>query len=90
MERPFIKRLLLENLDLFETRPPRIRYCHGSWQDKLDSMQKHSIEFFKGVPTHDHLKEWFGDQQGGILVMDELMPEGGDHLESVHSVFPSS
>lgn len=24
-------------------RPPRIRYCYGSWQDKLDSMQKHSI-----------------------------------------------
>lgn len=43
VERPFIKRLLLENLDLFETRPPRICYCYGSWQDKLDSMQKHSI-----------------------------------------------
>ena len=34
-------------------------------------MQKHGVEF-------DHLKEWFGDQQGGILVLDDLMSEGGD------------
>ena len=74
----FIKRLLLENLELFETRPPRVRYCYGSWQDKSNSMQKHGVEFFEGVPTHDHLKEWFGYQQGGILVMDDLMSEGGD------------
>ena len=77
----FIKRLLLENLDLLETRPPRVRYCNGSWQDKFDSMQKHGVEFFEGVPTQDHLKEWFGDQQRGILVLDDLMSEGGDHKD---------
>ena len=60
-----------------ETRPPRVRYCYGSWQDKVDSMQ-HGVEFFQGVPTQDHLKEWFGDQQWGILVLDDLMSEGGD------------
>lgn len=53
----FIKRLLLENLHLLETRPLRVHYCYGSWQDKFDSMQKHRVEFFEGVPTHDHLKE---------------------------------
>lgn len=72
----FIKRLLLGNLYLFETRPPRVRYYHGSWRDKFDSMQKHGVEFFEDVPTHDHLEEWSGDQQGAIL--DDLMSEGGN------------
>ena len=62
----------------FETRPPRVRCCHGSWQDKFDSMQKHGVEYFEGVPTHDYLKEWFDDQQGGILVLDDLISEGRD------------
>ena len=41
-------------------------------------MHKQGVEFFEGVPTHDDLKKWLGDQQGGILVLDDLMLEGGD------------
>ncbi|XP_066016690.1 uncharacterized protein [Pocillopora verrucosa] len=44
-------------------------------------MQRHGIEFFKGVPTHDDLTTWFGDKRGGILVLDDLMSEGGDDRE---------
>lgn len=41
-------------------------------------MHKQGVEFFEGVPTHDDLKKWLGDQQGGILVLDDLMLEEGD------------
>ena len=77
----FLHHLLLENLDLFDERPPRVHYCYGSWQNKFDDMQRHGIEFFKGVPTHDDLTTWFGDKRGGILVLDDLMSEGGDDRE---------
>ena len=39
----FIKRLLLENLELFKTRPPRVRYCYGSWQDKSNAETRRRI-----------------------------------------------
>ena len=74
----FLHHLLLENLDLFDERPPRVHYCYGSWQNKFDDMQRHGIEFFKGVPTHDDLTTWFGDKRGGILVLDDIMSEGDD------------
>ena len=51
----FLHHLLLENLDLFDERPPRVHYCHGSWQNKFDDTQRCGIEFFKGVPTHEIL-----------------------------------
>ncbi|CAH3114958.1 unnamed protein product [Pocillopora meandrina] len=44
----FLHDLLLENLDLFDERSPRVHYCYGSWQNKFDDMQCHGIEFFKG------------------------------------------
>ena len=50
------QRLLLKSLDLFETRPLRVQYCNGSWQDKFDTMHKQGVEFFEGVPTQDDLK----------------------------------
>ena len=36
------------------------------------------MEFFEAVPSHDDLKEWFGDKKEGILVLEDLMSEGGD------------
>ena len=30
-------------------------------------MQRHGIEFFKVVPTHDDLTTWFGDKRGGMF-----------------------
>ena len=61
----FLHHLLLENLDLFEERPPRVHYSYESWQNNLDDMQRCGIEFFKGVPTHDNLTTWFVDKRGG-------------------------
>ena len=39
----FLHHLLLENLDLFDERPPRVHYCYGSWQNKFDDMQRHGV-----------------------------------------------
>ncbi|RMX48821.1 hypothetical protein pdam_00001617 [Pocillopora damicornis] len=44
-------------------------------------MQRYGVEFHKGVPSHDNIKKWFGDILGGILVLDDLMSEGGDDKE---------
>ena len=40
--------------------------------------------FFERVPTHDDLKKWFGDQQGGILFLDDLMLGGGDDKDTLN------
>ena len=41
-------------------------YYYGTWRPKFDVMQKHSIQFFQGVPDKDNITEWFGDTQGRI------------------------
>ena len=41
-------------------------------------MKTYGVEFFEGVPSHDDWKEWFGDKKEGILVLEDLMSEGGD------------
>ena len=77
----FLQRLPLENVDLFESRPHRVRYCYGSSRDTFVNMQQYGVEFHKGVPSHDNIKKCFGDILGGILVLDDLMSEGGDDKE---------
>ena len=74
----FLKRLLLENEDLLATPSRRIVYCYGSWQPTFDILKKEGVTFHEGVPTHEQLKEWFGDKKGGLLILDDLMAEGGD------------
>ena len=74
----FLKRLLLENEDLLATPSRRIVYCYGSWQPTFDILKKEGVTFHEGVPTHEQLKEWFGDKKGGLLILDDLMTEGGD------------
>ncbi|RMX45163.1 hypothetical protein pdam_00024785 [Pocillopora damicornis] len=56
--------LLLENLDVFDERPPTCTTV----------MDPGKIR----VPTHDDLTTWFGDKRGGILVLNDIMSEGDD------------
>ena len=37
------------------------------------------IQFHEGVPTTFHLQKWFS--KGGLLVLDDLMVEGGEYKE---------
>ena len=74
----FLKRLLLENEDLVATPSRRIVYCYGSWQPTFDILKKEGVTFHEGVPTHEQLKEWFGDKKGGLLILDDLIAKVGD------------
>ena len=41
-------------------------------------MQKEDgIRFHRGLPDPGHLTKWFGKTRGGVLVLDDLMEEGG-------------
>ena len=71
----FTDKLLTQNLDLFSRRPQQIVYCYGAWQDKFKMMQKKGIKFYEGVPDSEMLPKWF--PKGVILVLDDLMEEGG-------------
>ena len=71
----FTEKLLLENADLFETRPTQVHYCYGVWQDRFQPMQDHGVLFHEGIPDHQALVKWFIQGQG-VLVLDDLMNEG--------------
>ena len=72
----FTTRLLLESPDLFKTPLNCIRYCYGSWQHGFELLKKHGVKFHEGVPDSNLLPKWF--PEGGILVLDDLMNEGGN------------
>ena len=42
-------------------------------------MKEAGVQFHKGIPESDHLKSWF--PMGGLLVLDDLMAEGGEDKE---------
>ena len=78
----FTESLLLNQLKkLFVNPPPppTIHYCYGAWQDGFRDMKEAGVQFHKGIPTTFHLQKWF--PKGGILVLDDLMAEGGDDKE---------
>ena len=77
----FTESLLVHDLsDLFAQPPTAIVYCYGAWQDKFHRMKHTDIKFHEGVPDVSHLQKWF-TAKGGILVLDDLMAEGGNEKE---------
>ena len=45
---------------------------------RFDRMQKKDgIQFHRGLLDPNHLTKWFGPTRGGVLVLDDLMEEGG-------------
>jgi len=81
----FTEKLLLDNKDLFETPPTQVHYCYGAWQNRLQSMQDRGVVFHEGIPDHQALVQWFPQGQG-VLVLDDLMDEGG-HDKRVLDLF---
>ena len=72
----FTTKLLLNNLDLFHTPPSQVHYCYGVWQDRFQPMKEQGVKFHQGIPDTDQLKTWF--PKGGLLVLNDLMAEGGN------------
>ena len=76
----FTEQLLTHHLDdLFVNPPPVVHYCYGAWQDKFKDMKKAGMTFHEGVPPSSQLKKWF--PKGGLLILDDLMEEGGNDKE---------
>ena len=76
----FTESLLLDHLEeLFVNPTPTIHYCYGVWQDGFRDMKDAGVQFHEGVPTTFHLQKWF--PKGGLLVLDDLMVEGGEDKE---------
>ena len=74
----FTTKLLLDHPELFETPPQRIYYCYGSWQDGFKRMKEQGVHFHAGIPDSELLPVWFPKKKGGLLVLDDLMEEGGN------------
>ena len=72
----FTTELLLNNRDLWSNTPQVVHYCHGVWQDSFKKLKQHGIHFHEGVPDEASLTKWF--PKGGLLVLDDLMAEGGN------------
>ena len=75
------KTVLMQHLLTFPYRvltkkPDRMVYAYDRWQPRFEEMQPF-VTFFKGIPTTAHLDKWFAKTNGGVLVLDDLMEEGG-------------
>ena len=42
-------------------------------------MKDANVQFHQGIPETNHLKSWF--RKSGLLVLDDLMAEGGEDKE---------
>ena len=68
----------LRDQNLFQVKPKKIVYAYDRWQPRFERMQKQDgIQFHRGLPDPRQLTQWFGRTRGGVLVLDDLMEEGG-------------
>ncbi|XP_068721825.1 uncharacterized protein [Montipora capricornis] len=74
----FTRELLKHASHFMDPPPPTKHYCYGAWQPTFKMMQKEDdIHFHEGIPSLEELDAWFAPQGGGVLVLDDLMDEGG-------------
>ena len=66
---------LLQEKKVFQSPPKKIVYAYDRWQPRFDRMKRDGIQFYQGIPDTDQLSQWF--PKGGVLVLDDLMAEGG-------------
>ena len=81
-----VKRILDNNKEMFATPPSQIYFCYSVWQELYDKMKKDVpyIEFHKGLPSMDEIKNW-GEKNGHmIVVLDELMIDAAVSSEMAH------
>ena len=79
-----LKKILTSNSNLIEPQINRIVYCYSRWQDSFNNLTQivPQVEFKHGLPDieeFDHLKN-------NLLVLDDLMREGGKD-SSIYDIF---
>ena len=80
----FTSDLILDNKALWPDTPDVVHYYYGVWQDGFKAMKAEGVHFHKGIPDTQVLSKWF--PKGGLLVLDDLMEEGG-HDKRVLDLF---
>ena len=74
----FVSELLKEPHRYFRPFPKRVHYCYGAMQPLLQTLRDdYKVGLHEGLPTTTDLTRWFGND-GGILILDDLMAEGGN------------
>ena len=77
----FVTELLKDPPRYFHPVPQRLHYCYGARQPLLETLRdEYGVQMHEGLPTANDLSQWFGNE-GGILVFDDLMTEGGNNKE---------
>ena len=69
---------LLTQQRVFQFSPTRIVYCYGVWQPRFARMKKNDIHFHEGIPDPEQLTTWFRGHKTGVMILDDLMEEGGN------------
>ena len=74
----FVTRLLEDPSHYFRPAPTALHYCYGAWQEGFERLKPWGVHLHEGIPTTEELEKWF-DRRGesGLLVLDDLMAEGG-------------
>ena len=89
----FVSELLKEPHRYFRPVPKRVYYCYRAMQPLLQTLRNdYKVGLHEGLPTTTDLTRWFGND-GGILVLDDLMAERGERqtsVGSIHQTFTSS
>ena len=68
----------LRYLNVFQVKPKTMVYAYDRWQPRFDRVQKKDgIRFHRGLSEPSHLTKWFGPTRGIVLVLGNLMEEGG-------------
>lgn len=74
----FVTKLLKAPHRYFCDVVPNVHYCYGVWQEGFHPLARLGVHMHKGIPESDQLQRWFGRTKGGVLVLDDLMEEGGN------------
>lgn len=71
----FLSHLLDYKNEMFTIPPKKIIYCYGSqWQPMFDNLiDKHTIEFIKGIPQDDMCSLFQPHEKPGLIILDDLM-----------------
>lgn len=77
-KRVFVIKLLKVPQRYFCDVVPNVDYCYGLWQEGFRPLARMGVHMHKDTPESDQLQRWFSHTRGGVLVLDNLMEEGGN------------
>lgn len=79
----FIKKLLENAADVLSQTPNNIMWLYSCWQDLYTELSQSfpHIRFIEGIPANLNDDELLPTNRVNMVIVDDLMREGGDHPE---------